>query len=150
MVVPEKQELSRGTRHFVYPLLLCVCGVALNLALARLALLLRLPLFLDSVGTVLAAVLGGYLPGIVVGYVTNLINGVSDPVTAYYASINVLLALAATWFFRNGAFRRLFTAKNLLAIVVFALIGGGLGSLLTFLLYKRISPLLHKVATDFL
>ena len=74
-------------------LLLALCCVVLNTLLSRLVVMLGLPIYLDSVGTLLAGALGGYLPGIVVGYATNLIGSLRDPISAYYASINVLLAV---------------------------------------------------------
>ena len=59
----EKDRLfNRGT------LLLIPVGIAINIGLAQLVLLLKLPLILDSIGTILVAALGGYLPGIMVGF----------------------------------------------------------------------------------
>ena len=116
-------------------LLLALCCVAINTLLSRLVLLLGLPIYLDSVGTILAGALGGYLPGIVVGYATNLIGGAQDPITAYYASINVLLAVIAARFYDRGGFRKLKFGEVCLLILLLTLIGGGLGSVLTWLLY---------------
>ena len=115
-------------------LILCVGGIALNLLLNRLAALAGIPLYLDSVGTVLAAVLGGYLPGILVGYVTNILLWLTGNDTAvYYGVISVLLAAMATFLSRKGWFRSF--AGALRAVPLLALIGGGLGSVLTFGLY---------------
>ena len=115
-------------------LLSAVC-IALNLGLARLVTALSLPLFIDSLGTVLASVLGGYLPGIAVGYATNLLISLRDPITAYYSSISVLLAITVVWFNRHGAFSRFPNGKLPVLILSLALVGGGLGSVLTWLLY---------------
>ena len=114
-------------------LLLISGGILINLIGARLALFFRLPLFLDSIGTVLAAVLGGYMPGIAVGFLTNVLNGLSDFTTSYYSSISVLIAICSAWLAGKGAFRRV--PHLLLTAIVLALIGGGLGSILTWFLY---------------
>ena len=108
-------------------------GILINVIGARLALFFRLPLFLDSIGTVLAAALGGYMPGIAVGFLTNVLNGLSDFTTAYYSSINVLIAICSAYLAGKGAFRRI--PRLLPAALVLALIGGGLGSILTWFLY---------------
>ena len=113
--------------------LLCLAGLAVNLAGSRLALTLKLPVFLDSIGTMLAAALGGAIPGMAVGFLTNVINGISDYTTAFYGVLNVLIALAAAGLTRRGMFKR--PGGMLVAVVTFALIGGGLGSVLTWLLY---------------
>ena len=113
-------------------LALCLICLLLNVLGVRLASALGTSLYLDNVGTILSAVLGGPLAGIAVGYLSNLINSVSDPVTAYYASVTVLIALLASYFGKRNAFRRF--PHILLPIFTMTLAGGGLGSLLTWVL----------------
>ena len=99
----------------------------------RIALGFHLPLFLDNIGSALAGALGGYVPGIVVGFLTNLINGIGDVTTAYYSSLTMLIAICSTYFASKGYYRKL--SKLPLIIITYALIGGGLGSVLTWALY---------------
>ena len=113
--------------------LLCLAGVACNALGARLVSLWGLPLYLDSVGTIFVAAVGGYLPGIAVGYLSNLVNSVYNPVSVFYCFVSVLIALAATVLYRKGFFRKLPDAP--LSILAFALIGGVLGGLLRWTLY---------------
>ena len=112
---------------------LCAGGILIDLLGAGIATALGLPLYLDSIGTVLAAALGGTLPGIAVGYLANLINSFADPTNGYYATINALIAVSAAWCARRGWMRR--PSRMPLIVAVFALIGGGLGSVLTWYLY---------------
>ncbi|MDO4540430.1 MAG: HD domain-containing phosphohydrolase, partial [Syntrophomonadaceae bacterium] len=93
----------------------------------------ELPLFLDSIGTVLSAVAGGYLPGIIVGFLSNVINGISDPITLYYGILSIIIAVAATIMAHLGWFKSV--GKTILAALIFAVIGGGLGSVMTWMLY---------------
>ena len=126
--------VSERRRDLVYALVLVVCCVALNQLGTFAATAAHWPLYLDCVGTVIAAVLGGYLPGILTGYLTNLVSGLSgDPINAYYATINALIALCAAYFEQQGCFRKWW--KALLCVPVFAVIGGGLGSVVTWFLY---------------
>ena len=113
--------------------LLCLAGVACNALCGRLVSLWGLPLYLDCVGTIFVAAVGGYLPGVAVGYLSSLVNSVYDPVSVFYCFVSVLIALSATVLYRKGFFRRLPGA--LLSILVFALIGGVLGSLMRWTLY---------------
>ncbi len=69
-------------------------GVGLNFLGRLLNLLLGLPLYLDNVGTLLVSMAGGLVPGITVGFFSNLINGVNDPNSTYYAVISILIAAA--------------------------------------------------------
>ena len=113
--------------------LFCLAGIALNVLGARFVALTGLPLFLDSPGTVLVAAIGGYLPGIVVGYLTNLTNSIYDPISIFYCVINVLIAVSATYSYRKGGFR---TLRGLvLNALFFAFLGGGIGSVMGWALY---------------
>ncbi len=113
--------------------LLCLAGLLINILGVRLARALNLPLYLDNIGSALVAALGGYIPGIVVGFFTNMINGIGDYETAYYGSLTVLIAICSAWYADHGFYRKPW--KLLVVALTFALIGGGLGSVLTWLLY---------------
>lgn len=118
-------------------LFLMLAGLGLNIALVWLTGVTGIPLYLDSIGTVLTAALGGLLPGIAVGFFSNLITSLiavtPDPMTMYYAFLNVLIAVAAAQLSKKGLFRKWY---GLLAgVVVFSLIGGALGSVVTLVLY---------------
>ena len=125
--------LLQKLRKVVPWILFCFAGVAWNVLGARIVSALGLPLYLDSQGTVFVAAVGGYLPGIVVGYASNLANSIYDPISFFYCLTNVLIALSATFLYRKGYFRKLSGA--LLCAFVFAFIGGGLGSLVGWVLY---------------
>lgn len=118
-----------------YALILCAIGLAINVLGSRMAIWLKLPLYLDNIGSALAAALGGSVPGMAVGFFTNVINGFIDASTVYYASLTVLIAIFSTWFANRGYYDFKKPWKLLAVVGAFALIGGGLGSLLTAALY---------------
>ena len=60
----------------------------------------KLPLYLDTIGTIFVSILGGGLPGIITGMATNLIVNIFVSGYLYFSIINVLLALLASWFAR--------------------------------------------------
>ena len=108
-------------------------AVLINFILPRTAGALGLPLYLDNVGTLLAAVLGGYLPGIFVGYLNNIINMQGNPGNAYYVVLSTMIAASGSYLGQKGYFDKFL--KALATIPLFAFIGGALGSILTYLLY---------------
>ena len=108
--------------------------IFINIAVNRLMGYIGVPLFMDNIGTLSAAILGGFLPGVIVGYLTNIVNStLTDLTNSYYAGISVLIAVAAAFFAKRGYFKSF--RKALLTIPVFALLGGALGSILTFCIY---------------
>lgn len=140
---------KRRKVYLLYVLVLCIVGLLINMLGARLAHVLHLPLYLDNIGSALTAALGGYMPGILVGFFTNLVNGIFDYTTVYYGSLTVLIAICSAFF----AKRKFYDKPQYLPLIilVFALIGGGLGSVLTWVLYgfsfgSGISaPLAHRI-----
>lgn len=109
-------------------LYMVAAGIALNMALGSITDALGLPLYLDTIGTVTVAVLGGYLPGVIVGFVTNLLKAIYDPSSLYYGVLNVLIAVMATFFAERGWYKK---PGGIVAMTaVFTFIGGGLGALI--------------------
>lgn len=81
-----------------------VC-IALNVGLNKIATVLQLPVFMDTVGTVLSAALvpPGY--SIAVGVISNLIGGVvTHPSVPFYIGTQVVVSLMAIVGFRRGWF----------------------------------------------
>ncbi len=113
--------------------LLCALGLLMNFLGVRLATGLHIPLFLDNIGSALVAAIGGYIPGIIVGSLTNLINGIADTETTYYGFLNILIAVCSAGFAAKKFYSR--PSRWPAVILTFSLIGGGIGSVLTWLLY---------------
>lgn len=147
---PVSLQDARKTRA-IYAVFLCALGLLINTAGVWIARKTGVPLYLDNIGSALAAALGGTIPGIVVGFLTNLVNAFGDYTTAYYGSLTVLIAICSTWFAKNGYYTFKKPWRLLVIILVFSLIGGGLGSVLTWTLYgfsfgEGISaPLAHRI-----
>ena len=125
MVDDYRIEIRRNHRNVVF---LCIASVLINVIFSHLAQLTGAPLWLDTIGTVLAAVLGGYLPGIFVGLVTNFMKGFMDFASVYYSAMNVLIAATSALLANHGFLKKAW--KIPLFIVVMAFIGGVIGGIL--------------------
>lgn len=64
-------------------------GVATKFIGGQIVSLLKLPIYLDSIGTVLVGALCGGLPGALVGAIANVINSITNPTTMAYALISI-------------------------------------------------------------
>lgn len=103
-------------------LVIMVIGIALNMALGQLAGMLKLPVFLDSIGTILVAVLCGPWAGAVTGLVTNLVWGlIQGPTAAFFAPVAMVIGIAAGFLARAGLFRTPWGAAIAGAIIAVAL-----------------------------
>ena len=112
--------------------LVAVC-ILLNNIGARLNGLLGLPFYIDNIGTILAALLGGYIPCITVGFFSNIFNAIANPDSIYYCVISVFIASLAAIY--APKLRRVKIPYILLAVLTFAFLGGVVGGMLTWLIY---------------
>ena len=90
---------------------LIAVAIVLNIVVGQLVSLLKLPVFLDSIGTVLVGVLAGPWAGGLAGLLTNLIWGLfTSPVAAAFAPVAMVIGIAAGFCARYGLFRTLWLA----------------------------------------
>ena len=108
--------------------LICIASLVLNLSGDFITSSLDLPLYLDTSGTIFIAALGGYAPGIAVGFFTNLCKAFFEPAQMYFCSVNVFVAIFTTFFARRGFFNNI--GKLLIIIPSLTFIAGTLDLLI--------------------
>jgi len=87
-------------------LALIAFAIVLNMAIGQLVSLLKLPIFLDSIGTILVGILAGPLAGGLTGLLTNLIWGlISSPVAAAFAPVAMMIGIVAGLCAKYGLFK---------------------------------------------
>ena len=120
-------------KRFFRILCLILAGTAVNLALALLASREGLPVYLESVGTILVTLICGVFPGVITACLSSRLYlfFLLEPI--YYCAVHALTAVLAAFLHRRGWFRNWW--KTLLSVPLFALVSGGLASLQTWLLY---------------
>jgi len=80
-------------------------GVGINFVGGTLVTVLKLPIFLDTIGTILVALLAGPWVAALTGLITNLVLVVSDPTLIAYAPVNVAIGLIAGYLALWGWFK---------------------------------------------
>ncbi|MBO7412602.1 MAG: HD domain-containing protein [Fibrobacter sp.] len=128
----KKVSLSKS-KQLKFAVGLIVIALLANIIPAKIALALEIPVYVDNIGTILAAMLGGTLPAVIVGFFSNTIDSFSNWETLYYGIISILIGVAASLFQQYGFFKKI--SKICIAILTFAILGGVLGSVLTYFLY---------------
>ncbi len=100
-------------------LLLIPIAVAINFAGGQLASLLKLPLYLDTIGTIFVAMLCGPWVGGLAGLITNLVLGIANPIYIPFAIVNVAVGLVTGYLARKGMFANWW--KWIISMVIMAL-----------------------------
>jgi len=88
-------------------LALIAVGIALNLGLGFVVSALKLPFYLDSIGTVLATALGGLGVGVIVGVLSVIIGSLYVPTLWAYVFTAVAIAIYTNITLKIGFLRRL-------------------------------------------
>jgi len=85
---------------------LIAVAIVINIAAGQLVSFLKLPIFLDSIGTVLVGILAGPWAGGLTGLITNLIWGIiSSPVAAAFAPVAMAIGIVAGLCAKYGLFK---------------------------------------------
>ena len=141
------KTFNDGLTRKIKLILVYMFFVFINIAVNRIVVHMGLPLYVDNIGTLLGAIYGGYLPGIFIGYITNIINSTDNIENMYYAGISVLIGFSATFLAQKGFYKKLW--KALLTVPILAFMGGGIGSILTWFIYGSENSFFSQLWYDF-
>ena len=93
------KELSTVT------LVLIPVAIAINIVIGQIVVLLRLPVFLDSIGTMLVAAVAGPLAGALTGTLSNLIWALLDPLLLPWWPVGLAIGLVTGFCAKAGLFK---------------------------------------------
>jgi hypothetical protein len=103
---------ARRSRDFSSSVLVLMpVAIAINIALGSIVAFLKLPIYLDSVGTVLVGVLAGPWAGALTGLLANLIwsilpiPGGAGPLAAFFSPVAAVIGLMAGFWGARGVFQ---------------------------------------------
>ncbi len=102
-------------------------AIVINIVVGQLVVFLKLPIYLDSIGTVLVGALAGPLAGGITGALSNLIWSMifSSPTSAPYAITAFVIGICAGIAGARGAF------KNIVWTIVAGLITGAIAAIVS-------------------
>ncbi|GEB35103.1 MULTISPECIES: ECF transporter S component [Brevibacillus] len=117
-------------------LLIPVC-VAINMVGFQIAQLLRLPIFLDSIGTLVIAMVAGPWVALVAGLITNLINSIFNPVYLPFSLVSMAVGLAAGFLSMKGMFKKVW--KVIIAGIILAFVSTIIAAPITVILFGGVT-----------
>jgi energy-coupling factor transport system substrate-specific component len=115
-------------------------AIAINIAIGSIVALLRLPIYLDSIGTVLVGALAGPWAGAVTGLLSNFIwsilplPGGAGPIIAFFAPVAGVIGLMAGFWASRGVFR---LRSDDAEVGSFLALAAGIGATLLALIVAR-------------
>lgn len=112
-------------------------AVVINIVGAFIATTLKLPIFIDTIGTFLSAFLFGPVGGMLTGIVTSLINGLTfDPYSLYFIPVQAIIGLIAGICYKKNLFKGKFL---ILGIIITTVMGSIVASLISAFVFGGIT-----------
>lgn len=115
--------------------LLLVLGIVINVIFPRLMIACNAPLYLDNIGSILVAALGGAVPGMLTAFISNYLGYFGEPSAIMFGMLTVIMAWIAAEFSERGMLRR--RKGYLLLLVTLVAVGGAGGSVFGWYLYGK-------------
>ena len=125
-------------RNNTFKLTVMAMAVVINIVGAFIATTLKLPIFIDTIGTFLSAFLFGPISGMLTGVVTALINGLTfDPYSLYFMPVQLVIGIVAGVCYKKNLFKGKYMAigiiittvtGSIVASVISAFVFGGITS----------------------
>jgi len=144
-----------------FKLALIPIGIAINIVIGTIAHWLKLPIYLDAIGTILITFIIGWKYGAITGVLSFLLAGIlTNPILPFFSLTQIAIAIYIYYFIKKGAFKNIWTTliigiglgivAGLVSAPVIAYLFGGITgsgrSLITAYLIKSGENLLNSVA----
>lgn len=129
-------------------ILLLPVAVALNVVGGQIAVALALPIYLDTIGTILAGILGGPWVGLVAGVLSNCINGIFSPNFFPFAIVAAAVGFTSGALARKKMFNKIW--KVVISILVVTLVSIIIGTPIVIYVYGGITGSGSTYITAFL
>ena len=127
-----KHEMNRSA---LFRAIAVFLGVGVNVALAYVSYQTGLPVYWDTIGTVVVAGIGGVFPGIAVAIASNLLCMLFNPNAAYFGIVNALVAFITVIFVKK---RPLNNARNIIfCILTIGVISGLVSGLIQYIMFGK-------------
>lgn len=101
-----------------FRILLAIGGIIINVLLAFVMTRLGIVFFLDTIGTIVVASVGGLFPGIFTGVLSNAIYSLFNQDAVYFCFLNAFIAIFTVWFIKK------ISLKKIRYLIAYALIVG--------------------------
>ena len=122
----------------IYKTFVIISFALLNILVATIVSFLKLPLYLDSIGTVSAVALLGLKPAIFVAIITNIVLSVTSSPTYFSYSITaIMIALTAYILYKYGYLKNI--KMTIIGGIIIGLVSAVVSAPITTFLYGGIS-----------
>lgn len=139
-----KKQIGLKYDFNLLALLLIPIGVSLSVVGYQLSTILKLPIFIDLIGTVMVSMIAGPWVGAATGILGNLVNGMLNPISIPFALVSLCTALATGYLSRWKMYTNVFGL--VIAAIIVDIVSAAASAVVTVLLFGGVTG----TGTDFL
>lgn len=111
--------------------------IVINLIGGFIALSFKLPIYIDTIGTLLSAVLLGPINGAIVGGLTSIVNGATfDPISFYFIPVQIVVGLSTGLCFKNYKFQGF---KSIVSVILITILGSITASIIASFVFNGVT-----------
>lgn len=129
--------MKNGKKLSLLTVSLIPIGVAVNFIGGQLTNLLKLPVYLDVIGTMIIGILGGPLAGVIVGALSNIINSITSPTNLPYIIVSIAIGLVSGLLSEKGML--LTKKKTFISGILLAILGTAMSAPITAFVFGGIT-----------
>ncbi len=112
-------------------------AIAINLIGGFIALSLKLPIYIDTIGTILVSILFGPVSGATVGGLSSIVNAMTfDPVSFYFIPVQLVVGISTGMLFKDEKFRGV---KSILSIIAITVLGSATASVIAAFIFEGVT-----------
>ncbi|WP_411167460.1 ECF transporter S component [Clostridium sp. MB05] len=112
-------------------------AIAINLVGGFIALSLKLPIYLDTIGTILVSILFGPISGAIVGGLSATVNGITfDPISLYFIPVQLVLGISTGIVFKSKESNGI---KSVFKIVVITLLASATAAVIASFVFDGVT-----------
>ena len=112
-------------------------AIAINLVGGFLALTLKLPIYIDTIGTILVSILFGPISGAMVGGLSSIFNAVTfDPISFYFMPVQIIVGLSTGMLFKKQKFKGV---KSVLSIILVTILGSAAAAVIASFVFEGVT-----------
>ncbi len=141
----ENKKHSMKDDFTMLALLIIPVGVAINFVGAQIAAVLKLPIYMDSIGTIFSAMLCGPFVGAVAGGLTNIVTGITMPVNFAFMPVNIVIGLLTGFLSRKNMFAIWW--KSIVSVLLIAFVTIAVSSPIVVLVYGGVTGSTTSIIT---
>ncbi|GMQ74629.1 ECF transporter S component [Tetragenococcus halophilus] len=130
-----KTNNKQGIRYdfTLLAVMLIPVGVALNFVTSQVVQVLRIPIHLDTVGTIIVSMIAGPWVGATTGLTTNLVTSLTNPTSIFFAPVSISVGIIIGFSSKYRLFNNII--KTILLGFIIALTSVIIGSFISVIVF---------------